>query len=255
MNQKLKEKIQEAFASVLPITAIVLILSTLMVPISIGTIVMFIAGASLLIIGMGFFSLGADMAMIPIGEATGIQLTKTKKLWLSVILCFTMGFIITIAEPDLQVLARQVPAIPNNVLILTIAAGVGVFLVIALLRVLFRVNLSLLLIIFYLIMFVLSIFVPNNFIAVAFDSGGVTTGPITVPFILAMGTGLASIRSDKDSQDDSFGFVALCSIGPILAVMLLGISYNPSDAEYGQVVIPAVETMQDVLKQFTAELC
>ena len=148
MNQKLKEKIQEAFASVLPITAIVLILSTLMVPISIGTIVMFIAGASLLIIGMGFFSLGADMAMIPIGEATGIQLTKTKKLWLSVILCFTMGFIITIAEPDLQVLARQVPAIPNNVLILTIAAGVGVFLVIALLRVLFRVNLSLLLIIF-----------------------------------------------------------------------------------------------------------
>ena len=191
MNQKLKEKIQEAFASVLPITAIVLILSTLMVPISIGTIVMFIAGASLLIIGMGFFSLGADMAMIPIGEATGIQLTKTKKLWLSVILCFTMGFIITIAEPDLQVLARQVPAIPNNVLILTIAAGVGVFLVIALLRVLFRVNLSLLLIIFYLIMFVLSIFVPNNFIAVAFDSGGVTTGPITVPFILASETGLA----------------------------------------------------------------
>lgn len=254
MNQKLKEKIQEAFASVLPITAIVLILSTLMVPISIGTIVMFIAGASLLIIGMGFFSLGADMAMIPIGEATGIQLTKTKKLLLSVILCFTMGFIITIAEPDLQVLARQVPAIPNNVLILTIAAGVGVFLVIALLRVLFRVNLSLLLIIFYLIMFVLSIFVPNNFIAVAFDSGGVTTGPITVPFILAMGTGLASIRSDKDSQDDSFGFVALCSIGPILAVMLLGISYNPSDAEYGQVVIPAVETMQDVVKQFTVEL-
>ena len=254
LNQKLKEKIQEAFASVLPITAIVLILSTLMVPISIGTIVMFIAGASLLIIGMGFFSLGADMAMIPIGEATGIQLTKTKKLLLSVILCFTMGFIITIAEPDLQVLARQVPAIPNNVLIFTVAAGVGVFLVIALLRVLFRVNLSLLLIIFYLIMFVLSIFVPNNFIAVAFDSGGVTTGPITVPFILAMGTSLASIRSDKDSQDDSFGFVALCSIGPILAVMLLGISYNPSDAEYGQVVIPAVETMQDVVKQFTVEL-
>ncbi|MDR2878409.1 MAG: DUF1538 domain-containing protein, partial [Fusobacteriales bacterium] len=107
MNRKLKEKIREAFASVLPITAIVLILSTLLVPISIGTIVMFMAGASLLIIGMGFFSLGADMAMIPIGEATGIQFTKTKKLWLSVIFCFIMGFIITIAEPDLQVLARQ----------------------------------------------------------------------------------------------------------------------------------------------------
>lgn len=254
MNEKLKEKIKEAFTSVLPITAIVLILSTLFVPISIGTIVMFLAGAALLIIGMGFFSLGADIAMIPIGEETGIQLTRAKKLWITVFICFMMGFIITIAEPDLQVLARQVPAIPNMTLIVTIAGGVGVFLVIALLRVIFRVNLSILLIIFYIVIFTVSIFVPNNFIAVAFDSGGVTTGPITVPFILAMGTGLASIRTDKGSQDDSFGFVALCSIGPILAVMILGIYFNPNHANYSQVIIPEVETMQDVLKQFTMEL-
>ena len=254
LNKKLKEKIREAFTSVLPITIIVLILSTLLVPVSIGTIVMFLAGASLLILGMGFFSLGADMAMIPIGEETGTGMTKIKKIWLAVLLCFILGFIITIAEPDLQVLARQVPAVPDNILIFTVATGVGIFLVVSLLRIIFKVSLSMLLIIFYAGVFLLSVFVPENFIAVAFDSGGVTTGPITVPFILSMGTGLASTRSDKGSQDDSFGFVSLCSIGPVIAVMLLGIGYNPVNADYVRVIIPAVETMQDVLREFTVEI-
>lgn len=254
MNKILREKINEAFTAVLPITAIVLALSILLVPMSVGTIIMFLMGAFLLIVGMGFFTLGADMAMIPMGEGVGIQLTKSKKLWLVVLVLFFLGFIITVAEPDLQVLAQQVTSIPNGILIFTVAAGVGLFLVLAMLRILFRINLSRMLIVLYIMVFLLSFFVPRDFIAVAFDSGGVTTGPITVPFILALGIGLATIRSDKGSQDDSFGLVALCSIGPILAVMILGIVYNPQDAGYTRVVIPYVETMPDVMHEFIEEL-
>ena len=250
MNQKIKEKIKEAFSSVLPISAVILVLSTILVPMSLGTVAMFIVGAFLLIVGMGFFSLGADIAMMPIGENVGIQFTKSKKIVLIAFACFLLGLIVTIAEPDLQVLAGQIPSIPNTVIIITVAVGVGVFLVIALMRVIFKINLSVLLLVFYGIMFVLSLFTPNNFLAAAFDSGGVTTGPITVPFILAMGIGLASLRGDKDSENDSFGFVALCSIGPILAVMVLGIFYNTQDTSHVRGVIPEVETLKDVFHEF-----
>lgn len=254
MYEGLKQKTKEALSSVLPISAIVLVLASLLVPMSIDTVVMFLAGAALLVIGMGLFSLGADMSMILIGEEVGRSFGKSKSQWLVAFVCFMLGFIITIAEPDLSVLAGQVTAIPNQVLILTVAAGVGIFLVIATLRLHFRVKLSTLLYIFYGIVFVVSFFTPNSFVAVAFDSGGVTTGPITVPFILALGIGLASGRGGKDTQDDSFGLVGLCSIGPILAVMLLGIVYNPQEATYQQVIIPEVNTMQDVWRQFIIQL-
>ncbi|MDF9867725.1 hypothetical protein OKW22_001303 [Bacilli bacterium PM5-3] len=250
MNQKLKEKIIESVSSVLPITIIVLLISILLVPISTGAISLFLVGALLLIFGMGFFSIGAEMAMTPMGEALGSSITKFKNITFVIIIVFLMGFIITVAEPDLKVLAEQVSSIPSMTLICTVAIGVGAFLVIALLRILFRLPLARLLMIFYTIVFVVSMFVPNNFIALAFDSGGVTTGPITVPFILAFGVGLASLRADKSSQEDSFGLVALCSIGPILAVMILGIVYNPSDASYSQVVIPELATTRDVIYQF-----
>jgi len=251
MNKILKEKIREAFSSVLPITLIVLILSVVVVPIEIGTIGMFLFGAVLLIIGMGFFSLGADIAMTPMGEGLGSELSRTKKIGLVVIISLLMGIIITIAEPDLQVLANQVPSISNSILILAVAIGVGVFLVIAVLRIRYRINLSHMLIFFYIALFVLSIFVPKDFLSVAFDSGGVTTGPITVPFIMAFGVGLAALRSDKDAANDSFGLVALCSIGPIAAIMLLGIFYNPGDATYSAVELVSVSTTRDIIKQFT----
>lgn len=254
MNKILREKINEAFSSVLPISAIVLILSTLLVPMSLGTAVMFVVGAALLVVGMGFFTLGADIAMMPMGEGIGAEMTRAKKLPLVLLICFLMGVIITIAEPDLQVLANQIPSVPNMTLILTVAVGVGLFLVVAVLRILFRLSLNKMLIGFYLFVFALSVIVPSDFVSVAFDSGGVTTGPITVPFILAMGIGLAAVRGDKNSQEDSFGLVALCSIGPILAVMMLGILYDPQDANYEQVIIPEVETTRDVLRVFADEL-
>jgi hypothetical protein len=254
MNKILKEKIMEAFSSVLPITVIVLITSVVLVPMPAGTILMFLAGAALLIVGMGFFTLGADMAMMPMGEGIGIQLTKTSNLFIALFVSFIMGFIVTIAEPDLQVLARQVPSIPSIALVLTVAAGVGIFLVIAILRILFRIQLSILLVVFYGFLFVVVFLAPPNFIPVAFDSGGVTTGPITVPFILAMGVGAAALRSDKNSQNDSFGLVALCSIGPILAVILLGLFYNPAGAEVVSNTVPLVETSRDVVTSFALEL-
>ncbi len=254
MNEKLKEKTKEALSSVIPISAIVLILASLIVPMNIDTIIMFLAGTALLVVGMGLFSLGADLAMIPIGEGVGKAINKNKNVLFLVFISFLLGFIITIAEPDLTVLAGQVAAIPNVVLIVTVAIGVGIFLVIACLRIVFNISLSTLLYICYFVVFAVSIFTPNSFVAVAFDSGGVTTGPMTVPFILAMGVGLASAKGGKDAQDNSFGFVALCSIGPILAVMILGIIYNPQNATYDQIVIPTVVTMQDVVRQFAVQV-
>ena len=254
MNRILKEKIMEAFGSVLPITVIVLVISVVLTPMPSGTILMFLAGAALLIIGMGFFTLGADMAMMPMGEGIGVELTKSSKLLLIISVTLVIGFIISIAEPDLQVLGRQTPSIPAFILIATVSVGVGIFLVIAVLRPLLKIRLSTLLVIFYVMVFVVAYFTPDSFVPVGFDSGGVTTGPITVPFILAMGIGVTSIRSDKNSQDDTFGLVALCSVGPILAVLLLGIFYKPESVEIDTYVFQEAANSQDVVKYFLFEL-
>ncbi|MDR2659577.1 MAG: DUF1538 domain-containing protein [Spirochaetaceae bacterium] len=254
MNKILFEKIMEAFSSVLPITIIVLISSVVFVPMPSGTILMFLLGAAMLVVGMGFFTLGADMAMMPMGEGIGVQLTKTQNLLLVILISFFMGVVITIAEPDLQVLAQQVPSIPSFTLILTVGIGVGAFLIIAVLRIMFKIPLSILLIGGYILTFILACFTPPNFIPVAFDSGGVTTGPITVPFILAMGLGVVLIRGDKGSQDDSFGLVALCSIGPIMAVMALGMIFNPSGADVEAHTIPEAATSRDVIRSFLTEI-
>lgn len=251
MNEKLKEKVKESLSSVLPITLIVLVLSVTLVPMEIGTLALFLTGAVLLIVGMGFFQLGAEMSMTPLGEGVGKTLAKREKVLLVVLVAFALGTIITIAEPDLQVLANQVASIPNNVLIWTVAVGVGVFLALAVLRILFRVSLAKCLLAAYALLFVLTLFSPKEFLAVAFDAGGVTTGPITVPFIMALGVGVSAIRSTQGhDDDDSFGLVALCSVGPILMVLLLGIFYHPTDAAYSAVEIAPVVTTRDVARQF-----
>ncbi|MDR1802108.1 MAG: DUF1538 domain-containing protein [Treponema sp.] len=254
MNKILKQKIMEAFNSVFPITLIVLIASVVLTPMPSGAILMFLAGAALLIIGMGFFTLGADMAMMPMGEGIGVELTKSSRLFLVIIVTLVIGFIISVAEPDLQVLGRQTPSIPAFVLIVTVSVGVGIFLAIAVLRTLFKIRLSVLLVIFYIVTFGVAMFTPESFVPVGFDSGGVTTGPITVPFILAMGVGITSLRSDRDSQDDTFGLVALCSVGPILAVLLLGIFYKPDTAEVEAFVFRDAPTSRDVFRYFVLEI-
>ncbi len=233
-RNKLNAKIRESLNSVTPISLLVIILSAFIIPMPLEILILFLTGAVMLIVGMGFFSLGADMAMMPMGEGVGKQITFLRKLSFSIPICFLLGMITTIAEPDLQVLAGQVPSVSNFTLIGTVAGGVGVFLVLAMLRPLMKIRLAHLLLIFYGVLFALSCFTPHPFIAVAFDAGGVTTGPITVPFIISLGVGMASMRHDESSQEDSFGLVSLCSVGPILTVMLLGIIFNPVAASLPQ---------------------
>ena len=233
----LGEKVREALTSVLPITLIVLILCFTIAPVPSDVLLAFLVGAVLLIVGMGLFTLGADTAMLPIGERVGAQMTKSRKLWVVILVSFLIGMIVTISEPDLQVLAGQVPGIPNAVLIGAVAAGVGTFLVVALLRILFQIPLNGLLIVSYLVIFTLTAFAPEDFLAVAFDSGGVTTGPMTVPFIMALGMGVSSTRSDGKAGEDSFGLVALCSVGPVLAVLILSLLY-PAAGSYVPAVVP-----------------
>ena len=240
----LQDKLQEALTSVLPITLIVLLLCFTIAPISNSMLVAFIIGAVMVIVGMAFFTVGADTAMTPIGNKVGSYITKSRKVWIIVFVSFLLGIIITVSEPDLQVLADQVPTIPNQVLIFAVALGVGIFLVIAMLRILLGISLSWLLLGFYAIVFLLAAQVPQDFWAVAFDSGGVTTGPMTVPFIMALGVGVSSIRSDRHAGNDSFGLVALCSIGPILAVLVLGLLY-PAEGTYIPVEIPHVENSRE----------
>ena len=250
MTTALKEKIIESLTSILPIALIVVLLSVTFTPLDTGTFILFIGGVLLLIIGMGCFTLGADMSMLVIGEKIGSAMTRSRKVWLIALLSFVIGIIVTVAEPDLSILAEQVPGIENYLLIMTVAVGVGFFLMIAMLRIVLKIRLSILLIIFYVATFVLSIFVSPDFWAVSFDSGGVTTGPMTVPFIMSLGVGVASIRTDKKGQDDSFGLVALSSVGPIVAVLVLGIVFHISGAAYEPSPIPSIGETRGLMMEY-----
>jgi len=222
----LTEKIKEAARSVLPIFVIVMLLCLFAVSIQPDLVLCFILGTIMLIVGVGLFSLGAEVSMTPIGNKIGTAMTKTKNLPLILVISFFLGFAVTVAEPDLQVLAETVPHINNGVLLVTVGIGVGLFLSICMLRIFTGFKFRILLIVFYLLVFVLVAFTKPDFLSIAFDSGGVTTGPMTVPFILALGIGVSNIRSDKKAEADSFGLVSLCSIGPILAVLILGFFYS-----------------------------
>ena len=247
---KLREKLLEALQAVLPIAAIVLVLCFSIAPVSPSILLCFLLGAAMIVVGIMFFTLGAEMSMTPMGERVGAMLTRSQNIFLIIGAGFLLGFLITISEPDLQVLANQVPSIPNMTLILSVAVGVGLFLVMAFLRMLLSIPLPRLLVIFYAAIFLLAAFVPKEFLAVAFDSGGVTTGPMTVPFIMALGVGVSAIRSDRHAADDSFGLVALCSIGPILSVLILGMIYNPEGAGYTPLSIPDIASTRELWLEF-----
>ena len=251
---KLREKLLEALQAVLPIAALVLVLCFTIAPVSPSILLCFLLGAAMIVLGIMFFTLGAEMSMTPMGERVGAVITKSRKLPAILGIGFLLGFLITISEPDLQVLANQVPAIPNTTLILSVAAGVGLFLVFAFLRMLIGISLPRLLVLFYSIIFLLAVFVPREFLAVAFDSGGVTTGPMTVPFIMALGVGVSAIRGDRHAADDSFGLVAMCSVGPILAVLILGIVFRASDSTYIPPVLPEVSDSVELWQLFHVSL-
>ncbi len=253
-SPKLNHKFKEALVAVMPVVMIVIALCFTIAPVSPSILLSFLLGAVLVMVGMMFFTLGAEMSMTPMGEKVGAKMTQSKNVFIIIILAFVLGVIITISEPDLQVLASLVPSIPNMTIILAVSLGVGIFLVFAMLRMLIGIALPPMLVIFYIITFVLAFFVPADFRAVAFDSGGVTTGPMTVPFIMALGVGVSAIRNDRHAADDSFGLVALCSIGPILAVLVLGMIYSPEEGAYSATVIPEIADSVELWRLFSHEL-
>lgn len=248
------EKIKESLASVLPVTGIVLLLLVTIAPIEAPILLSFVLGAVMLIFGMGLFTLGAEISMMPMGEYVGSKMTKSKNLLMIILISFFVGAMITISEPDLTVLAGQIKSIPSLTLILAVAAGVGAMLVIAMLRIIFKVRLKYLLLGFYAIVFAFAFFVPSSFLAISFDSGGVTTGPMTVPFIMSLGVGVASIRADGEAENDSFGLVALCSVGPIIAVMLLGLLNDVGTLAPEVYEIPSVTNSRDIFVMFLEKI-
>lgn len=247
------ESIKESLTSVLPIALIVLILSVTFVSLEAGVLVLFLFGTILLILGISFFTVGSTISMEPLGDGIGKSLTKKKLAIVPVLICLGLGFLITVSEPDLQVLAEQVPTIPNALLVNCVGGGVGLFLCITLIRSKKEIPLRRLLVVFYTIVIVLAFFAPSEFIPTAFDSGGVTTGPITVPFIMALGAGLAASKKGKHAGEQSFGLVSLCSIGPILSVLLLSIFYKP-EATTSTYEIVSVTTTTEAFRQFATSL-
>ena len=218
----LTEKVRESLVSVLPIIAIVTVLCLFLVPMQPNLLLTFLIGALMIVVGLGLFSLGAERSMTIIGNKIGTALTKIGKLPVILLVAFALGVAVTVAEPDLQVLADTVPNIDKTVLLLAVGIGVGLFMVVCMLRILYGINLRWVLLGCYVVIFALAAFTDRDFLCIAFDSGGVTTGPMTVPFILALGVGISHVRSDRQAEADSFGLVSLCSIGPILSVLLLG---------------------------------
>lgn len=254
MKENVKLKIKEALSSIVPITLIVAILSFTITPLATDVIVEFIIGAIMLVIGTGFFTLGAEMSMSIIGERIGADIAKRKNIFLILAILIIIGTVVTIAEPDLKVLAEQITSVPSNLIIGVVGLGVGVFLSIAFLRVVLKIKLKYALLFFYSIVFVLAFFVPKEFLAMAFDSGGATTGPMAVPFIIAFGIGISSIRSGKNSESDSFGMVALCSIGPILATMSLGMVYKITNFEYTNRTYSTYANTKEIAEVFVQNL-
>ncbi len=252
MAKALILKLKEALISVLPIAAIVLIISfTPLAPLSSTEQITFAVCAVFLILGIGLFNLGAEIAMTPMGGYVGTGLTKSKKVIVLISVCFIMGVLITVAEPDLSVLADQVSSVMNNmVLIVTVGVGVGIFLILAVLKIVLKKDLSLLLMFFYMILFALSAILiesgKGNFLALSFDSGGVTTGPITVPFIMALGFGIATTVGGRNANENSFGLIAMCSIGPIIAVIVLAMCSNGGSID-PNTILEGYETVEESL--------
>ncbi|MBQ7173472.1 MAG: DUF1538 domain-containing protein [Clostridia bacterium] len=234
MKKALVVKIKEALLSILPITLIVLAMSfTPLVTLAPKELIVFGVSALIMILGIALFNLGADLAMTPMGERIGEGLTKTRKLGVLLSVSLVMGVLITIAEPDLSVLARQLSAVLNGtVLIGIVGAGVGLLLLVAVLKIVTKNDLSPILLFFYMTLFALAAILIENgkgfMMPTAFDSGGVTTGPITVPFIMSLGVGIALTVGGRRANENSFGLIALCSVGPIIAVLILSLTTNGS---------------------------
>lgn len=227
----MKKSFQEVIVSILPMTVLILILTAVLAPLHRDDLIMFLIGAAIMMVGMAMFLFGAEYSMLKVGELVGEYMIKRRSLSIMIGLGFAIGVGITIAEPSVQVLAQQVRDISDGdiskaLLIGVVSVGTGIFLAFALLRTVFRMSYYKMMLIGYILVFAASFFTSAEFMPIAFDAGGVTTGPVTVPFILALASGLTSMIHQDKGDNDSFGMVGVSSLGPILAVMILGVIFQ-----------------------------
>jgi len=249
MKKVLLEKLKESGLAVLPIGVIILILHFTAAPLQGGTLAMMFVGMFMLFAGLTLFSIGVELALMPIGQHVGSALISSRKLPLIFIVLFIFGFVVTVAEPDLSLLANQVASIPNTTLIIGISVGVGLFLLLAVVRILFHWPLGRVLAVIYPLAFIIAIF-SSEYIAVAIDAAAVTTGPVTVPFLLAIGGGFAAVSNSRNAEDDNFGISSICSVGPIITVLILGMFHNSADTSYLPQQNTVVTSFQQLLKLF-----
>lgn len=250
MHDVLTEKLTESFLAVVPIGIIVTLLHFTLTPLPGMTLPVMLVGMVLLFFGMVLFSIGVDIAMLPIGKHVGATLISSRKMSLIVGVLFIFGFVATMAEPDLSVFADQVASIPKTSLLVGISVGVGVFLVIAVLRVIFHWRLGRVLTAGYAVAFIVAFF-SRDYLAVAVDAAAITTGPVTVPFLLAIGSGFAAVSHEKGAEEDNFGISAICSIGPIISVLILGMFFGASkDNTYAVRSFEALSGMEDIVRMF-----
>lgn len=229
--EQIKNTGKEVILAVLPMTIVIFILQFTIIWLPMEIFLQFIIGTAMVGLGLFLFLIGVEIGLLPIGEMVGSSLSKLGKVGLVILCSVVLGFAATVAEPDVIVLATQVDmvtdgSIPKSILITTVALGVGITVGIAVLRIILNFSITYLLLGGYVLVFLLSFFAPTEFVPVALDSGGVTTGPMTVPFIMSLGMGIASVLGGKSSSSDGFGLVALASVGPILSVLLLGVLYS-----------------------------
>lgn len=250
MKENIKNSLKESLMAVIPVSAIVAILCFSIAPVSTDVFIMFIIGAIMLVFGMSLFTLGAETSMTVIGERVGVHISKQKKWFIGIILIILIGTIIVVAEPDLTVFANQIQEIPTATMVAISAIGSGLLLAIAFFRNRLRIKLKYILMVLYGLVFVLTLFTPKSFWAIAFDAGSVATGAISVPFIVAMGAGATIMRSDKNAESDTFGLLAICSVGPIITVLILGLFYNVDTVSYVSNSIVKLDTSLDVWNAF-----
>ena len=252
MINKLNEKAKEAVLSIVPVMILMLLIS-LFLGFNLITIISILLSSVLLITGIMFFTFGADLSMMEMGKSISSGLLKSRKVILILLISLVVGVVITVAEPDLKVLAGQMTAIDSKVLIMFVGLGVGIFLSIAAARIIYQISLKKIIGVCYGLLLLMIFISKNEMIPLAFDSGGVTTGPMSVPFILAMGIGFSSSIMNKKSKDDSFGLVALCSIGPILTVLILGLFMKDS-LSYTYNISEEVTTFSSLVSHYVYEV-
>lgn len=252
------EKIKEMFVAVFPITAIILLLNFTVIPLGGETIGKFIVGTLSVIIGLSLFLFGVEMGIEPIGSHIGESIVRKGKTTVFIISGFVLGFLITVAEPDVAIYAGQVGdmtagTMKKGELIIGISLGIGVMLAIGLVRIFYDISLKILIPVFYGIVFLTALLAPEEMLGIPFDASGATTGSMTVPFMLALGIGVSSMKTNKNSENDSFGLTACASIGPILSVLIMTILASGKKVE---MVSETVKNMTDkgILTAFLKEV-